>query len=193
MKFQKIRLNWKVVLEYDWMLVIDKMQHLVNYHEKTMHAQIPITWNNLEKVSEGKAHISTTLGSLIHIKADNKKSLVELTAEVSDEIFNAKAKALIDCGKIYINKNGGFFPHSENIEVLEEMEVDSKNIIFPSYSDKDIKVIQWPNGTHWYAYVGDFQVEDRNGINKWNTKKEANDQAKSHVYKLNREQYKIKE
>ena len=158
MKFQKVRLNWKVVIDYDWMLVIENMDEFNYYFNKSMEAQIPITWKNLGEVSKGKAHISTVLGQMINMasEADGKMSLLELTAIVGGKIYSAKAQALLNTGKIYVNKNGGFFPHSEDIEVLEEMEIKSKDVIFPSYSNKDIVVKQWEGGNHWYAYVGNF-------------------------------------
>lgn len=120
---------------------------------------------------------------------EGSKSLLELTAIAGGKIFEAKAHAILNIGKIYVNKNGGFFPHST---ILDEVILDSNRIVFPQYTEKDIHVKQWENGTHWYAYVGDFAVE-MHGENKWNSEERAKTMAEAYLYRLKNEQFKIKE
>jgi hypothetical protein len=195
-KFQKPQLNWKgMTIDYDWMLVIENMQDLISYHENTLRAQIMPAWNNLTDVQAGKAHINTNLGFLINLQAecDGRKGLIELTGIISSKIFEAKAKALSDTGKIYINKNGGFFSDNENITVLEEMFLDDENVIFPQYTEKDIDVKKWEGGKHWYAYIGNIQVE-MHGDRKWSTPEKAKEMAKAFLQRMMYEkQFIIKE
>jgi hypothetical protein len=194
MKFQKVR-NTRVGIDYDWMMVIDSIDELTDFHQKSMSGKIGPVWSNLFDVQQGKRHIDNKLGFLITLKSDSERaqgrehSLIELTAMVLGEIHATKLKAILQFGKIYINKSGGFFPHSEDIEVLDEFTGD--NYLFPNYTEKDIRVKQWLNGSHWYAYVGDLQVE-MFGEKKWNTEEEALKAAKSYLYRLKSVQFEFK-
>ena len=38
---------------------------------------------------------------------------------------------------------------------------------------KNVRFIQWPNGSHWYAKIGKHDIVDCNGNQKWNTRAEA--------------------
>jgi len=193
--FQKVRLNHNaIIINYDWMLVIDNMEDLIYYHKRMLNSKLSHVWDNLIKTKHGKSHIDNTLSLIIYYQneATEPKSIFELTAIASEKIFSAKAIALQNTGKIYINKNGGFFPHSKDITILEEIKIDNKNLIFPQYTEKDIKVKQWPDGKHWYAYVGDFQVE-YDEEKKWNSKERAYKCAKYFLYQIQNEQFKIKE
>ena len=197
MKFQKVRNTWyNPPLEYDWMLVIESLEELGDYHEKLLASKMGAVWANLLETQKGKPHIDNKLGYLIHLEAEkyeNPKSLIDLTAIVGGKIYAAKAQAILDCGKIYVGKLGGFFPHSKDIEVIEEYIGD--NYIYPNYTEKDIRVKQWTNGTHWYAYVGDLLVEEtENGekCSKWDTEFFALNAAKRFLYSLRNEHFAFK-
>lgn len=53
------------------------------------------------------------------------------------------------------------------------------------YSETEIKVSKFQGGKHWYAKVGDFEVKDDSGDNKWNTEKYAYLIAKKFMNKIN--------
>lgn len=208
MKFQKVK-NTHYGIEYDWLLVIDNVQDLWSYHERWLISKVPEAWTNLVDVQLGKAHIATQIGMLINFSASQKPaSLIELTVDVSEKVIKTKMDTLEKYGKIYVNKLGGYFPHTEDIEVIDEFETEDTRVVFPNYTEKDIRIKQWPGGTHYYAYVGDFQVKfDKDKIpysikrydvvdgvvSKWNTEEDAKAAAKSFLWRLKDVQYKIKE
>ena len=194
-KFQKVRLSYnKITIDHDWMLVIESVEQLLHYHESVMTTQIPNAWENLIAVQEGKAHLNSTMSMLINFQAEATepgKSLIELTTIASNKIFNAKYDAIVNSGKIYVNKNGGFFPHSEDVTVLDEIILEDERLIFPQYSEKDIRIKKWDGGKHYYAFVGDFEVE-MHGLKKWNTEQKAMDMAKAFLYRMKNKQFEIK-
>ena len=53
------------------------------------------------------------------------------------------------------------------------------------YTDKDIRYIQWKDGSHWYVKIGKYDVVDENGNQKWNTRNEAINAAYSFLKTLN--------
>ena len=45
--------------------------------------------------------------------------------------------------------------------------------VWPNQNNKKVTYSRWPKGRHWYAKVGNEDVIDSEGNQKWNTKKEA--------------------
>jgi hypothetical protein len=54
-----------------------------------------------------------------------------------------------------------------------------KDFVFPndSIKKKDIRIIKWDGGHHYYAKIKDFDIVDEKGNQKWFTEKEAYDAA----------------
>ena len=52
-----------------------------------------------------------------------------------------------------------------------------KELVFPNYNVSDIRIKQFENGEHFYAYIGDTQVKDKYNNMKWNTRNEAYEAA----------------
>lgn len=70
-KFQKVQLNYGTTqLNYDWMLVIESLDDLINYHNKSFYSKIKSAWDNLIKCHEGKAHFDNNLSIIINLEAD---------------------------------------------------------------------------------------------------------------------------
>lgn len=51
-----------------------------------------------------------------------------------------------------------------------------KELVFPDFKREDIRIKQFTNGMHWYAYIGDMQVRDGDTL-KWNSREEAYNRA----------------
>jgi len=191
MKFQKIK-DTKTNIEYDWMLVIETKEELMTYSEVSLPSKVRLVWDNLIDVQKGRAHINTPLAQYISISADGSKSLFENTVMLLDKVLNGKLEMIEKYGKIFQNKNGGYMSSHKDLEVIDEFERKDNGLIFPQYTEKDIKVKQWEGGTHWYAYVGDIWCKDYEGIKKFDTKERALEVAESNLYHLNRKEFIIK-
>lgn len=177
LKFQKLR-DTRVGINYDWLLVIENEDELWLYHDYHFKSMVESAWDNLTQYQKGVAHINTHLGSLIHFRTEfNGGSYVQKTAEIIDDIHYSRLNLIKKWGKIYINKNGGyFFPHKDLIVVDEFIITDKKSIRkfkYPEYSEKDIKLKQWKGGSHWYAKIGNYDVVDSDGNQKWDTYQES--------------------
>jgi hypothetical protein len=60
-------------------------------------------------------------------------------------------------------------------------EKDMETLTFPDeaeYNIDDVRFLQWPGGTHWYAKIGKFDICDDMGDYKWNCKGDAIEAAK---------------
>ena len=62
------------------------------------------------------------------------------------------------------------------------MYIHKKDLVFPEFSEKDIRITKFPYGRHYYAYIGMTEVKDGDEI-KWNTYEEAYKRAKAYITK----------
>lgn len=116
-------------------------------------------------------HPATAEGNIIDalVEASGKSPLMVFGSLVEKANF-AMVRSLRD-GPIVINRNGGFFPlRGQEIKETRTMQL----WYLPGAS---ISISQWPNGTHFYARVGDEDVEV-SGRRKWDTKDAAERAAK---------------
>jgi len=183
MIFVKVKLsNDNVFIKYDYLLKMDNVIDLYCYH-KYHHNKI-ITdgvenmlesreWLNFiypEKTSLAD-HSRSFIGNAIIKSIKNDKSLFQAIDRFSDGVFKDQLKTIEKYGRIYIQQSGSYFPkHVDTIEYGEIIESDTYT--WP----KQIRVIQWPNGEHYYAKIGDIDVVWE-GEQKWSCKSEALEKA----------------
>lgn len=76
-------------------------------------------------------------------------------------------------GVLFLNPVGGAtLPFSyENFCFREKL-------VWPDFTEKDIRIKQFSGGRHWYAYLGDIEVK-QDGIKRFNTHAEAYNAAAS--------------
>ena len=166
----------------------------MNFCELSLPAKVHVAWENLIEVQRGRAHVNSGMASYIHMSIEPGESLLTATPRLIGKLIQDKLECVNKYGRIYVNKSGGYFPHhSADLKVLEEYIVDNDSVIFPSYTDDDIKVVKWEGGKHYYAYVGDIWVKTKSGKEKFSTAKEAKEEAEYMVYKLNQKTFEIKE
>lgn len=174
--FAKIRRN---AMEYGFMLKINNDAEMLEYVNTSMSNRFQRGFvdcfqsKELGKLvgAEGGGHCTTEIGHSLARLCELEKegrNLLQITMSLHDRALQAQVGLLHSVGTIYINRNGGFFGHDEDVEVLETREMET--FVFPS---DDVRITQWPNGTHWYARIGDVDVRDCIGEMKWNTHKEA--------------------
>jgi len=156
----------------------------------------------------GDATHGSTMAYVIACELEKHKDRKNVVDDVA--IYSSKfLKTFIDLfyrdGKILVWQNtsrwqkqkyagcmpiAAFDNHPMKIEIVKTVERDE--LIFPTretdekYSEKDISVSQWTYGNHYYAKIGKWDVVDEEGNTKWNTKQEAQRQAKIFLEQLNK-------
>jgi hypothetical protein len=128
-----------------------------------------------------KDHYSTQYGNILRVKAKRlaeskgSVSVLDFIDVLTDSVFKVKEKLIDEGHTLYINKAGGFMPFlGPEYEVKET--IISEELAFPEYSEKDIKIIKWPNGVHYYAKVGSMDVVVDDEM-KWKTEERAYEKA----------------
>ena len=94
---------------------------------------------------------------------------------------------MFDKGKpIYLSNGLTLFVPNDESKYHDECWKDTLEYTEPEhYTDSDIRYIQWKDGSHWYAKIGKYDVVDKNGNKKWNTRNEAINAAYSFLKTLN--------
>ena len=94
---------------------------------------------------------------------------------LKEQFYKNASDVLAEHGQVYINSGGGFNWKREAKQIYQKEGFD-----FPMFSVEDIRVKKWPEGNHWYAYIGNVQLTNGDQV-KWNTKEEAELFAKQYV------------
>jgi hypothetical protein len=169
-----------VNIEYSWMIVLESIEDLLDYNEIYQASEIKDSLREL--ITKNYAmHNTFNWGYLVELISSLKgESIIKTSCNLELEVFNSRMQCILQSGKMYLNTNGAGFPHSKDIEIVEEIEKEG----WPEYSKKDIKIIQWPNGKHFYAKIGKLDVVI-DGIQKWDTYEEAKIAANNYFEEIN--------
>ena len=76
--------------------------------------------------------------------------------------------------------------NKDTCKIVEEKEVESKQMIYPTVSKptiKDVRIFSWDNGVHYYAKIFNLDIVWDNE-QKWNTYAEAEEAAKEFIKDL---------
>ena len=171
-----------------WWLKITSPEQLFNYWDKT-DSRWSETLDNLSHSKEftktGFKHCNAISFAAGIYGSRRKLTLVESVSEFAGEIKGTQLDCLLKYGCLYINRKGGYhFPYKGDEPYTQF--VRRKELIFPDYEQKDIRVKQFPCGTHFYAYIGDLEVKDGD-ILKWNTYEEAYNKALEYASNIDKE------
>lgn len=165
-----------------WWLKVNNVDELINYHRHNLFKYESALELYREYGSTSKILSKLDANERIQIM-DNKDFKLLQAAEIAALKYGgsildgfiylnmesglSQYENLKQYGSIYINRNGGSTCDLEYTQFCRR-----KNLVFPEFSTKDIRITKFKNGTHYYAYVGDVQVRDGD-ILKWDTQDDA--------------------
>lgn len=86
------------------------------------------------------------------------------------------SRMVIDGHALYVNPSGGYCAKLENVS----NRYDSEELRWPVFRESDVRIKQWPGGTHWYAYVGPIQVKSGDKV-KFDSESDARAAAMAYV------------
>jgi hypothetical protein len=183
------RVKWPDMgIDYGWMFKISTYSDLLEYWRDVRQSRLQDGFSNYLHSCEFISLVSEDIGASHHLNhsdasflnaaclaettKDMPRNVVEIFCDITDSLYTGMAKILQEEGHLYVNKNGGYFSLGNGMEETGLQEIES--FVIPG---QEISIKQWPNGIHYYAYVGGVSVE-RNGTNKWDTKANAYNEAK---------------
>lgn len=160
-----------------WWLKIDSAEKLIDYHQKTEKLYGDVIADYLHN-KEGHWTNKRTYAVVMYAEKHHL-TIYDAIIQFRMMIAQQQLDRIHEDGAIYINSVGGY--HSK---ATYNQYVVKDKLIFPDFKSSDIKIEQFPGGTHWYAYVGNMQVINGD-IRKWNSYKEAYEYAKKYVSETN--------
>ena len=160
----------------------DCVKSVVNYGDNSF-------CKNTEKQffngNHAESVFQTGLTYQLQLNKDNK-SWIELANDMVVQVYYNRIKSF-NKGITLMYRRDSLVstPLIEKIHNIIETKYISK-IEFPILeipTENDINIISWPGGKHYYAKVGNYDVVV-NGVQKWNTKYEAREAAKTFINTL---------
>ena len=121
-------------------------------------------------------------GKLYHdllLAKKDRKNIADDLNVLASSVLGSYTKYWMQGKTLLINTEFGFRFMDETVEVLDKLvKLDN---IYPEMSEKDIRILRWGEGKHFYDKIGNEDVVDKNGEQKWDTEKEALYWAKKYL------------
>lgn len=183
----KFKIHPKVPDQYiQWFLLIDTVEAFMAFIEGRRN-KIVRAYSNLKdrtiRQTVKSGHIADSDESLIFNRLyldDSRKSLLD-DANILEGLLEGYHKAFLNEGHIIVSPNNSFRMMDDTFKILETRYNDT--LIFPVTKESDIRIIQWPNGKHYYAKIGNQDVVDAQGNRKWDSFSDAKYAAQRYLDK----------
>ena len=132
--------------------------------------------SDLERIRK-KLHSTSDIATLCQILADVKGTDTWQEFEALRESQYAEmTRMILEGSTLYVNANGGYsMTMGEAVNRCE-----SETLMWPVFSEKDIRIKKWPGGDHYYAYIGPIQVKESDTL-KWDSESDARMAAMRYV------------
>lgn len=170
-----------------WWLKISTLMELADYISETdsrWENAINNLLNSKEFTRYGDEHAGALATSIGFFGVNNGINGLDAAMLFKEQIINDQINEIKSGNTLVINKIGGYWALTP-----EEISGDKKKykqwcrkkeLIFPNFSKKELKIKKFPLGNHWYAYLGDVQLRDNDKV-KWNTYEEAYEYAQQFI------------
>ena len=191
-----------ITYKSDWMFVPQDLNDIEDFHRQYVlnicnkefedcvksvvkYGENPFCKNTEKRFFNGnhaESVFQTGLTYQLQLNKDNK-SWIELANDMVVQVYYNRVNSFSK-GNTLMYKRDGLVstPLVEKIHNIFETKYVSK-IEFPILerpTENDINIIRWPGGKHYYAKVGNYDVVV-NDVQKWNTKYEAREAAKTFI------------
>lgn len=166
-----------------WWLKLDSIEKLTDYHQKTgtgkfenallMYLNEGSPEEILEKLSlEGRIEKMNNrdfkyLQGAVMQAEKNHGSIIDGFRWLNMEIGMNQMEDIRKYGAVYLNSVGG---HTFLLNYTQFCR--RKELVFPNYSKKDIRIKRFEGGFHYYAHIGDLEVRDGERM-KWDNYEDA--------------------
>lgn len=174
-KFVKIKNILTDTVYDDWYLLCDNIAQIEEHFNLYIRGLISDAFKEFsEKLYEGNLadlKLKSEWGVLCRKISDlNNVPFQIASLQCENDLLNTRLNLFHKRGSILLsNKIKHLDPNT--FKVVDEL--NKNNITWPTYSINDIKIVQWPNGEHYYAKIGNMDIVDDKGNQKWDTYNEA--------------------
>lgn len=141
--------------------------------------------NNIIRKSKGllEQHYTTHFASVVTMMSEIKQIPVwQAVTELENEVLNNRLKG-VDCGDVYLMEGLTQFGFVNSIhEIVETVDLDKLEYpVDKKLTIDDFRFIQWYGGEHYYVKLGNMDIVDEHGNQKWNTREEAEEVVQKYI------------
>ena len=203
-KYKFVRFKNKTGDEHsDWWFIAETQQDVIEHTEKFFKSamQQGLDTNLTKSIQSIKhpwfndadpnhfSHPETIAENAIQIETRLKyKELCPMTMwqganSLFDSVFEFRMKD-VKKRKLYLGPEVKEFAYTDDNPFYDICEIIEKDTLeYPAAVCilDNVKYLQWPGGEHWYAKIGNDDITDYKGNQKWNTKREAEEAAKWYI------------
>lgn len=161
---------------YGWFLKLDSLDMLNRYMREIWDIRKAECLSDLERIRK-KLHPTSDITTLCQILADVKGTDTWYEFDVlRGSQYVEMTRMILEGSALYVNANGGYsMTMGEAVNRYE-----SETLMWPVFSEKDIRIKKWPGGDHYYAYIGAIQVKESDTL-KWDSESDARMAAMRYV------------
>ena len=116
--------------------------------------------------------------NIILLNEENKYWPI-IAHEIERKMYFSIVNGFYEGKKQYLRKDMVVLIDNQYIEVVETIKKDT--ISYPDNKNitlDDVRFMKWPNGSHWYCKIGEIDIVDQYGNQKWHDKTDAINAAK---------------
>lgn len=159
-----------------WFLEIDSLDILNEYIRMIWNIRHEDLLYDIKRIKE-KQHPTSDIISMCEVLAQAKGTNIwKEFITVWEKQHKDMTEMILSDKVLYVNPVGGYCTALENI--INRYE--SNKLKWPVLKETDIRIKKWPNGMHFYAYIGPVQVKD-GIITKWDSESDARNAAMNYV------------
>ncbi len=169
------QVNWpKLNIRYGWVFDIQSPDELLDWWEH-VHRSISVeSFQDALQASKGVRHARSGEALLV-LAGIWETDLVSALGRYEGDRLQGMMGTLQDWERLFINRNGGYFPYMPDLYIVSTREVDLWTL-----PDETLRILQWPKGRHYYAKIGNEDVIV-DGKMKWDSYAEAELASKKFV------------
>ena len=159
-----------VFYDNNWHLKIDDIEQLFNYSEKLSDAWVAALFRTGDSP---KKEIGITDKKAAYIQMFAEAREISYLDAIQQILRNTTSTQidLINAGKTLLFNSAGGYQYTNN-DIIFDNYTSNQYPVFPHFTADDIRVKQFPNGDHFYAYIGDIWVKNGD-IVKYDTHQDA--------------------
>ena len=169
-----------------WWLKIDNVNDLVYYHYVTNNRYARTISDYIRNEPQYKntgrpeSFEYALTYAIVQYAEQNNLTIIDAAMQFRLKVASEQLEAIHKYGYIVINPKGGYHPGP----IDHSQFVRRKTFTYPNFKESDIRIIQFPNGTHFYVYIGEMELR-QDDQTKWMSESDARIAAMKYINKEN--------